>query len=169
MTIQELEAKVKELNLELEKLKEEEKTKQTKLWKLESWKSEYGNQYYYVNSFGECLKYTRINSYINYKSYDFGNYYRTRELAEQDAKEQKLRNRVRQLRDMLCEGYKFNQRTFNYSIYYNEDEKCFDFYERYIFCIGEIYFDNIRHAKQACDILNNEFDEEYMEDFFNEN
>ena len=35
----------------------------------------------------------------------FGNYYHTRELAEKDRAEIRLRNKVRQLRDVLCEGY----------------------------------------------------------------
>lgn len=165
MTIQELEAKIKEFSLELEKLKkEEEETKQTK-----PWKSEYGNAYWYVSPIGKSLTYTNIDTDFNTRSYDFGNYYRTEELAKQDAKEQRLRNRVRQLRDTLCEGYKFNRANCNYCIYYSARYKEFVFYERYTFCIGEVYFDNIEHAKQACDALNSEFDEEYMEDFFNGN
>jgi hypothetical protein len=160
MTIQELEAKVKELNLELERIKEE---------KRKLWRAEYDEKYYCIRPTGAIDTGYEFGNVSNKYHHEFGNYYRTKELAEQDAKEQRLRNRVRQLRDMLCEGYKFNQRTFNYSIYYNKDEKYFAFYERYVFCIGEVYFDNIEHVKQACDILNNEFDEEYMEDFFNGN
>lgn len=164
MTVQELEAKVKELNLEIEKLKKEEETRQTK-----PWKSEYEKEYWYVSPIGECLTYTNISSDFNDKSYDFGNYYRTEELAKQDAKEQKLRNRVRQLRDMLCEGYKFTPEAFNYCIYYSKNQKRFAFCEPCSFYIGEIYFDTAKHAKQACDTLNSEFNEEYMEEIFNGN
>lgn len=164
MTLQELETKVEELNLEIEKLKKEKETGQTK-----PLKSEYEKEYWYVSPIGECLTYTNISSVFNDKSYDFGNYYRTKELAEQDAKEQKLRNRVRQLRDMLCKGYKFTQRSYNYCIYYNKREKYFAFYETYDWYIGGIYFDTAGHAKQVCNILNDEFDAKQMEEFFDGN
>lgn len=167
MTIQELEAKIKEFSLELEKLKKEEETKQIK-----PWKSGLGEQYYYVSHVGECLEWfthTNLNSDFNDRCYDFGNYYRTKQLAKQDAKEQKLRNRVRQLRDTLCEGYKFNRADYNYCIYYSTRDKKFEFGERYVFYIGEIYFDDAEHAEQACNVLNNEFNEAYMEEIFNGN
>lgn len=160
MTIQELEAKVKELNLDLEKLKEE---------KRKLWRAEYDEKYYCIRPSGAIDTGYELGNVSNKYHHEFGNYYRTKELAEQDAKEQKLRNRVRQLRDMLCEGYKFIPATYNYCVYYNARYKKFSFTERYNLGIGEIYFDNIGHAKQACDVLNNEFDEEYMEDFFNGN
>lgn len=158
MTIQELESKVKELNLELERIKEE---------KRKLWRAECDEKYYYIRPTGAIDTGYEFGNASNKYHHEFGNYYRTEELAEQDVKEQKLRNRVRQLRDMMCEGYKFNQGTFNYSIYYDKHKKHFAFYESYDFCIGEIYFDTAGHAKQACIILNDEFNSEQMEDFFN--
>lgn len=160
MTIQELEAKVKELNLDLEKLKEE---------KRKLWRAEYDEKYYYIRPSGAIDTGYELGNASNKYHHEFGDYYRTKELAEQDVKEQRLRNRVRQLRDMMCEGYKFNRTTYNYCIYYSLRDKKFDFGERYTFYIGEIYFDDAEHAEQACNVLNNEFNEAYMEEIFNGN
>lgn len=159
MTIQELETKIKELNLELKKLEEEEK-------RLRPWRANFGGDVYYINQFGKVIETIECDDNFSSRRHDFGDYYRTKELAEQDVKEQRLRNRVRQLRDTLCEGYKFAQGTYNYCIYYSKNQKRFAFCEPCSFYIGEIYFDTAKHAKQACDILNSEFNEEYMEEIF---
>lgn len=91
------------------------------------------------------------------KRYYCGNYYRTRELAEQDAKELALRSRVRQLRDVLCEGYQFVPGGNNWYIIFSVKTAKYETSSNpYFRSIGNIYFDTYEHSQQACDILNAE-------------
>lgn len=158
MTIKELENQISNLQTELEKLKqaEEEKNKEEKN-KLKPWRAEEGDNYYYINSNGEVFSDVDGRFGIDDSQYTFGNYYRSRELAEQDAKELKLRNRIRQLRDVLCENYEYNPCKDNwYIVFYTITAeygigKTFATKE-----IGQIYFDTQEHAQQVCDILNAE-------------
>lgn len=85
------------------------------------------------------------------------------DIVQSETGEPQLNEKDLEIEDIFIPG------TYNYCIYYNARYKKFSFSERYSLGIGEIYFDNVGHAKQACDVLNNEFDEEYMEDFFNGN
>ena len=94
---------------------------------------------------------------IDDSQYTFGNYYYTKELAEQDAKKLKLRNRIRQYRDVLCENYKYNPCKSNwYIVFCNELVKYGVVSTNAIEEIGQIYFDTQEHAQQVCDILNAE-------------
>lgn len=106
---------------------------------------------------GSVIKNEDDNIGYDWKRFSFGNYYRTQELAEQDAKELKLRNRIRQYRDMLCENYEYNPCKDNwYIVFYTVTAK---YYIGKTFAtkeIGQIYFDTKEHAQQVCDILNAE-------------
>ena len=164
MTIKELENHIRNLQTELEKLKQAEKEKnKAEKNKLRPWRAEEGYNYYYINSNGEVFSDVDGRFGIDDSQYTFGNYYRTRELAEQDAKELKLRNRIRQLRDGLCENYKYNPCKDNwYIVLYKLTAeygigKAFATEE-----IGQIYFDTKEHAQMVCDILNAELNS-YME------
>lgn len=96
-------------------------------------------------------------SEVHLRRFQFGNYYRCRELAHQDANELRLRNRIRQLHDVLCEGYQFKQDECNYFVLYSLVEmKYITSWNRIAKEIGTIYFDTEKHAQQVCDILNTE-------------
>lgn len=147
-----LQAEKDKLTAELERLKAEEAHKEVKPWRAAS-----GDIYYGISSNGTPFWSWEDGTSLANIRYDNGNYYRTRELAEQDAKELALRGRVRQLRDALCEGYQFTHGKHNYLIFYSHIDKCF----KHDFIIdsediGTIWFDTKEHAQQACDILNAE-------------
>ena len=158
MTIKELENQISNLQTELEKLKqaEKEKKKEEKN-KLRPWRAEEGCNYYYINSNGEVFSDVDGRFGIDDSQYTFGNYYHTEELAEQDAKELKLRNEIRQYRDVLCENYKYNPCKSNwYIVFCNELVEYGVVSTTAIEEIGQIYFDTQEHAQQVCDILNAE-------------
>ena len=153
MTIKELENQISNLKTELEKLKQAEKEKN----KLRPWRAEKGFGYYYISSNGQTFSDVDVYININDEQYTFGNYYYTKELAEQDAKELKLRNEIRQYRDVLCENYKYNPCKSNwYIVFCNELVKYGVVSTTAIEEIGQIYFDTQEHAQQVCDILNAE-------------
>lgn len=151
-----LQAEKDKLTAELERLKAEEQSKETKPWRAKG-----DCLCYYVdtdNSTSAMAEGTHIKDTARFKC---GNYYRTEALAEQDAKELALRGRVRQLRDALCEGYQFKYNECNWEIYFDSEYNIY----RVGGCllrnfIGDVYFDTKEHAQQACDILNAEREKE---------
>lgn len=153
MTIEELEQQIKVIQDEIDKLKSE----QTK-GGIKPWRGYMGEKYWYVYYSGEVFKETEKQLDYNNMAYSFGNYYRTEALAEQDRNEIALRNKVRQLRDVLCEEYKFVPYGDNYTICLDTIINTFYISSRKKSSknIGEIYFDTEEHAQQACDILNRE-------------
>lgn len=158
MTIKELENQISNLQTELEKLKqaEKEKKKEEKN-KLRPWRAGFEEFYYTVDADGEVFEWVENRDDCDDEIYEYGNYYRSRELAEQDAKKLKLRNRIRQYRDVLCENYKYNPCKSNwYIVFCNELVKYGVVSTTAIEEIGQIYFDTQEHAQQVCDILNAE-------------
>ena len=149
MTIEELEKQIASLQEEVRKLKE------TKI--AEPWRAAQGEWYYCIDSDGSGVKALEDYSDVHLHRFQLGNYYRCRELAHQDANELRLRNRIRQLRDVLCEGYQFKQNECNYFVLYSlEGMKYITSWNRIAKGIGTIYFDTEEHARQVCDILNTE-------------
>lgn len=143
-----LQAEKDKLTAELEQLKAEEA-------QVKPWRAQYDTPYYVLDVCHEVSTVLDWRGNFDDKRYYCGNYYRTRELAEQDAKEIALRGRVRQLRDALCEGYQFKHGKASFCIFFDGE------YYRYSsscnWCLlGTIYFDTAEHAQQACDILNAE-------------
>ena len=149
MTIEELEKQIASLQEEVRKLKEIKST--------EPWRAAKGEWYYCIDSDGMVVKDLEEYSEVHLRRFQFGNYYRCRELAHQDANELRLRNRIRQLHDVLCEGYQFKQDECNYFVLYSLVEmKYITSWNRIAKEIGTIYFDTEKHAQQVCDILNTE-------------
>lgn len=155
-----LEQQLAAIQAEIEKLKAEEEHK-----KVKPWRADEESRYYAIDADGEILELGEHFGEDCNEMFSCGNYYRTRELAEQDAKELALRGRVRQLRDALCEGYQFVYGKYNYVVFYCHDDEefqvgcCTDCQD-----IAEIYFDTEEHAQQACDILNAERGKEKSHD-----
>lgn len=145
-----LKEKQDKLTAELERLKAEKS-------EVKPWRAEKNVGYCFVRDIGEIFSTPETGRESDYDRYKIGNYYRTRELAEQDAKELALRSRIRQLRDALCEGYRFVEGELNYSIRYNHKTRMYQpGYSANIQFIAGVYFDTHEHAQQACDILNAE-------------
>lgn len=149
MTIEELEKQIASLQEEVRKLKE--------IKSVEPWRAAKGEWYYYIDSDGVVVKDLEDYRGVHLHRFQFGNYYRYRELAHQDANELRLRNRIRQLRDALCEGYRFKPHECNYYIIYLSTEAEYRaFWECVSERAGTVYFDTEEHAQQVCDILNAE-------------
>lgn len=155
MTINELEQRLSELKSEQGKLTAELERLKSEQAEVKPWRAELNSTYYMIRETGKSHSYEEAHDITDSVLFRVGNYYRTRELAEQDAKELALRGRVRQLRDALCEGYQFVSGKNNFYLFMNEIQGryCVSDITR---CpsIGEIYFDTREHAQQACDILN---------------
>lgn len=150
MTIEELEKQIASLQEEVRKLKEIKST--------EPWRAAKGEWYYCIDSDGMVVKDLEEYSEVHLRRFQFGNYYRCRELAHQDANELRLRNRIRQLRDTMCEGYQFENDKCNYYIFYSPTtmKYCVSWC-RTCKLISTIYFDTEEHAQQVCNIVNAEF------------
>lgn len=156
MTIEELEKQIASLQEEIRKLKEIKST--------EPWRAAKGEWYYCIDSNGAVVKSSEDYSEVHLRRFQFGNYYRCSELAHQDENELRLRNRIRQFHDALCEGYQFEPDECNYYIIYLPVEmKYFASWELVSKRVGTIYFDTKEHAQQVCDILNAELEQEGAE------
>ena len=161
MTLNELEQRLTALKSEHDKLTAELEKLKAEQSEVKPWRAKNNGKFYFIDCYGKVFKINDDTSISGWKMHSIGNYYRTKELAEQDAKELKLRGRVRQLRDALCEGYQFVKDNKNWYIYLDE------VLGKYMFAcvskfhsIGEIYFDTKDHAQTACDILNAERNKE---------
>lgn len=151
-----LQAEKDKLTAELERLKAEEQSKEVKPWRAGE-----GDKYYYIDIINKVATTAEAYLRVDFDAYSCGNYYRTKELAEQDAKELTLRGRVRQLRDALCEGYQFIDDGNNWYIIFSVKTAKYEISSNpYFRSIGNIYFDTYEHARQACDILNAEMRKE---------
>ena len=159
MTLNEIEQRLSALKSEQDKLTAELERLKAEKSEVKPWRAASGDAYYGISSDGTTYWGCEDDSSLTNTRFDNGNYYRTKELAEQDAKELALRGRIRQLRDALCEGYQFIPDGDNFHVYFDTSEKYFFIgcceYHKYI---GEIYFDTREHAQQACDILNAEME-----------
>lgn len=157
MTLNEIEQRLNALQAEKDKLIAELAKLKSEQAQVKPWRAKIAQDYFSLSSVYCVLPSTEAGNGVNNTCYKIGNYYRTRELAEQDARELALRGRVRQLRDALCEGYRASQDNINYCVLYSLTDAKYSvgFVESEI-SVAEIYFDTEEHAQQACDILNAE-------------
>lgn len=157
MTLEQIEQRLSALKEEQDKLTAELERLKSEQAEVKPWRAEKNAGYYILQNNGDICCFEETGFVIDTKRHKIGNYYRTRELAEQDAKELALRGRVRQLRDALCEGYTFTPHSDNWEIYYDVIDEKYKTNEC-ILChsVGVLFFDTKKHAQQACNILNME-------------
>ena len=163
MTLNELEQRLTALKSEQDKLTAELEKLKAEQAEVKPWRADYNAPYYFIRENGMLTPgYHRDErDEVDNRLFRTGNYYRTKELAEQDAKELALRGRIRQLRDALCEAYQFVKDNNNWYIYLDEVlGKYMVACISKVHSIGEIYFDTKDHAQTACDILNAERNKE---------
>lgn len=155
MTLNEIEQRLEALQAEKDKLTAELERLKAEQAQVKLWRAGENADYFYLNGSGYVMLGGDCRTDFDNRYFHVGNYYRTRELAEQDARELALRGRVRRLRDALCEGYQFTTGSTNYFV-------CYDTLTKWFFVstskirrnVGDIYFDTKEHAQQACEILN---------------
>ena len=156
-----IEKKIEELKSEfltkLEALQKEVKMQK----KQEEWK--FGEKYFYISQSGRviCEMFTEHRTDIARKN--FGNFFRTRERAEQVAKKMRLLLRLEQLHDMLCPDYEPDYEDddeVKYHVYFNH------FLDRYDISYSTsrenpcvVAFDTKENVEKAAEILNKEMEE----------
>lgn len=136
--------------------KEAEAQKKQKEWK-------FGEKYFYISQSGRVIREMFTEHRTDIARKNFGNFFPTKERAEQVAEKMRLLLRLEQLHDVLCPGYEPD--------WENEDEhKFYLFYDRktgnwkytywstFDFRVGE-YFDTEKNAEKAAEILNKEMRE----------
>ena len=117
------------------------------------------NGYFYVNAKGEVEYGVDLYDYIDDKYYNLANYYSSKDIAENNARADKL---VRQLRRFAVEhnecGVNFNDiNTEKYYMYYDYDDN--ELGVSFVFCsrnFGAIYFDSEETANAAIDKFHDE-------------
>lgn len=151
-TIKELEQQVESLKAGIEELKSKTKQKELKPWKADM------NGTYYIIDSDRVVNITETHNSFDDRIYSYGNYYRTKELAEQDKEFLAIRNKLRQYQDILCPGYKFILNKPNWLICYNPAiGQYFVDQSSYYSIISTVYFDTREHAQEVCNIFNNQY------------
>ena len=117
------------------------------------------NGYFYVNAKGEVEYGVDLYDYIDDKYYNLANYYSSKDIAENNARADKL---VRQLRRFAVEhnecGVNFNDiNTEKYYMYYDYDDN--ELRVSFVFCtrnFGVIHFDSEETVNAAIDKFHDE-------------
>lgn len=156
-----IEKKIEELKSEfltkLEELKKEAEMQK----KQEEWK--FGEKYFYISQSGRviCEMFTEHRTDIARKN--FGNFFRTREHAEQVAEKMRLLLRLEQLHDMLCPDYVpdyEDEDEVKYHVYFNHFQGKYNI--SYSTSRGNpcvVAFDTKESVEKAAEILNKELEE----------
>lgn len=158
MTLAEKKAKLKELVAQVDELRDEiEQLEEEEEAMIRPWRAGPDKVYYLISMAGKSVDCREQLKSGDKDRFDYGNYYRSAELAEQDAKELRERGKLRQLRDMLCPGYKYSGYGESHTVV------CDTKHNKYVWVLcgfkqpGAIYFDTCEHARQAADWMNKHF------------
>ena len=140
-----LEALKAEFLGKLEELKKEAEMQK----KHEEWK--FGEKYFYISQSGRVIQEMFTEHRTDIARKNFGNFFPTKERAEQVAEKMRLLLRLEQLHDMLCPDYEpdFGSGEATYCLYY---EGWYDCNCR----VNGPYFDTLENAEKAAEILNKE-------------
>lgn len=155
-----IEKKIEALKAEflgkLEELKKEAEMQK----KQEEWK--FGEKYFYISQSGRviCEVFTEHRTDIARKN--FGNFFRTRERAEQVKEKMRLLLRLEQLHDMLCPDYVpdwNNDGELKFCLGYDHADDCWLADDFNVTQYPTVYFDTNENAEKAAEILNKELEE----------
>lgn len=125
------------------------------------WKPERGEKYFSIENSGDVFQYTYYDDGIDEPKILSGNYFPTRERAEQVAKKIRLLLQLEQLHDQLCPDYEPDwDGTAKFLVAFDHtDGEMQAFFDR---SSGEstlVYFRDVVTAMEAADILNAELEE----------
>jgi hypothetical protein len=140
----------------LEELKKEAEMQK----KQEEWK--FGEKYFYISQSGRviCEMFTEHRTDIARKN--FGNFFRTRERAEQVADKMRLLLRLEQLHDMLCPDYvpDWKDDRLKFYVYFDHEQGSLNITAS-SFCdaLSLVTFETRENAEKAAEILNKEMRE----------
>ena len=122
------------------------------------WKPERGEKYFSIENSGDVFQYTYYDDGIDEPKILSGNYFPTRERAEQVAKKIRLLLQLEQLHDQLCPDYEPDwDGTAKFLVAFDHtDGEMQAFFDR---SSGEstlVYFRDVVTAMEAAEILNKE-------------
>ncbi|MCI7629901.1 MAG: hypothetical protein MSS55_04900 [Ruminococcus sp.] len=132
-----------------------------KLEEPKPWKPERGEEYFTIENGVDVVRYIYIGDDIDESCILSGNYFPTRERAEQVAKKIRLLLQLEQLHDQLCPDYEPDwDGTAKFLVAFDHtDGEMQAFFDR---SSGEstlVYFRDVVTAMEAADILNAELEE----------
>ena len=147
-----LEALKVEFSGKLEELKKEAEMQK----KHEEWK--FGEKYFYISQSGRVIQEMFTEHRTDIARKNFGNFFPTKERAEQVAEKMRLLLRLEQLHDQLCPGYEPDwDGTAKFLVAFDHtDGEMQAFFDR---SSGEstlVYFRDAVTAMEAAEILNKE-------------
>lgn len=147
-----LEALKVEFSGKLEELKKEAEMQK----KHEEWK--FGEKYFYISQSGRVIQEMFTEHRTDIARKNFGNFFPTKERAEQVAEKMRLLLRLEQLHDQLCPGYEPDwDGTAKFLVAFDHtDGEMQAFFDR---SSGEstlVYFRDVVTAMEAAEILNKE-------------
>lgn len=125
------------------------------------WKPKYGEAYFTIENAVDVVRYIYMGDDIDESCILSGDYFPTRERAEQVAKKMRLLLRLEQLHDQLCPDYEPDwDGTAKFLVAFDHtDGEMQAFFDR---SSGEstlVYFRDVITAMEAADILNAELEE----------
>lgn len=125
------------------------------------WKPKYGEEYFAIENAVDVVRYIYIGDDIDESCILSGDYFPTRERAEQVAKKIRLLLQLEQLHDQLCPDYEPDwDGTAKFLVAFDHtDGEMQAFFDR---SSGEstlVYFRDVVTAMEAADILNAELEE----------
>lgn len=133
-----------------------------KLEEPKPWKPERGEEYFTIENGVDVVRYIYIGDDIDESCILSGNYFPTRERAEQVAKKIRLLLLLEQLHDMLCPDYvpDWKDDRLKFQVYFSHlqgkyDTSCSTGTENP--CM--VVFDTNENAEKAAEILNKEMEE----------
>ena len=123
------------------------------------WKPKYGEAYFTIENAVDVVRYIYIGDDIDESCILSGDYFPTRERAEQVAKKMRLLLRLEQLHDMLCPDYvpDYKGDETKYHLYFSHvqgkyEVSCSTSWENPCMAV----FDTEKNAQKAAEILNKE-------------
>lgn len=124
------------------------------------WKPKYGEAYFTIENAVDVVRYIYIGDDIDESCILSGDYFPTRERAEQVAKKIRLLLQLEQLHDQLCPDYEpdFGSGEATYCLYYDYSSSHWAA-EGWYDCncrVNGPYFDTLENAEKAAEILNKE-------------
>ena len=155
-----IEKKIEALKVEflgkLEALQKEAEA-QKKQEEPKPWKPEHGEKYFSVGSSTDVFKYIYYNDYADEPKILSGNYFRTKERAEQVAEKMRLLLRLEQLHDMLCPDYvpDWKDDRLKFYVYFDHEQGSLNITAS-SFCdaLSLVTFETRENAEKAAEILN---------------
>lgn len=138
--------KLEELKKEAEMQKKQEELK-------------FGEKYFYISQSGRVICEMFTEHRIDIARKNFGNFFRTRERAEQVKEKMRMLLRLEQLHDQLCPDYVpdwNNDGELKFCLGYDHADDCWLADDFNVTQYPTVYFDTNENAEKAAEILNKE-------------